>query len=386
MRILIITVLMTLLFMSCSQKDKISPMKTTSESYTMIVGTYTQKEGHVNGKAEGIYLGYFDSANENINITDTITGIINPSYAIVHPNGKTIYAVSELAGDLPIGKVYAFTKSANDQPFRKVSELPTYGNAPCHIHIDKAHDRLYVVNYMGGIINYGLSEDGSIMADPQIITYKGGIEGSIRQSAPHPHMAQSIENKVFVSDLGTDEIITYNVTENKLLEESIRTKLALGSGPRHFIYHSSNKKIYVMNELNLTIDAYDIGENKIEKSQTIALHNGLKDAAGQSGSAIKIHPSGNHLYAGMRAPNGSMDNTIQHFSILKNGTIQHAGSTYTKGSVPRDFEISPDGKYLLVANQNSDNIVIFSIDESNGNLADTGKEITVKTPVSIKFF
>jgi 6-phosphogluconolactonase len=55
------------------------------------------------------------------------------------------------------------------------------------------------------------------------------------------------------------------------------------------------------------------------------------------------------------------------------------------GQVPRNFAISPDGQFLLVANQESDNIIVFKRDKETGKLSPTGGEIKVSMPVCLIF-
>ena len=378
--------LLLLLPFSCNENQRNETMIESPKS-KIVIGTYTKKEGHVDGKAEGIYIAEM-SDNGSIEVIDTITGIVNPSYTIVHPNGQIIYSVSELAGPQPMGKVYAYEYRSENKATEKLFEISSFGNAPCHISINESTMSLYVANYMGGIINYKLHENGSLSADPQIIRNTGGILGSARQEAPHPHMAHGNNKNVFVTDLGTDEIIKYTIDENGILQEQSRLKTTAGAGPRHFAIDKNNERVYVIGELNLSIEVFNInGKNDMSHVQTISLNKGLNDESGQTASAIKIHPSGKYLYGAQRANDESKDNTIEQFAIDTNtGKLTHIGSIYTNGSVPRDFEISPNGKFLLVANQNSDNIATFSIDLATGLLSDTGFKVNVVTPASIKFF
>jgi 6-phosphogluconolactonase len=52
---------------------------------------------------------------------------------------------------------------------------------------------------------------------------------------------------------------------------------------------------------------------------------------------------------------------------------------------PRNFAIDPSGAFLLVANQKSDNIVVFRIDQRTGRLTSTGDIAEVPSPVCLKF-
>jgi 6-phosphogluconolactonase len=57
----------------------------------------------------------------------------------------------------------------------------------------------------------------------------------------------------------------------------------------------------------------------------------------------------------------------------------------TGGKTPRNFAIDPTGSWLLAANQDSDNIVIFSIDKKTGQIKPTGDSLQVPSPVCVKF-
>ena len=52
---------------------------------------------------------------------------------------------------------------------------------------------------------------------------------------------------------------------------------------------------------------------------------------------------------------------------------------------PRDFNLSPDGKYMLIANQHGHDVILCTIDQENGTLTNTGKKLSMPAPVSIVF-
>ena len=45
----------------------------------------------------------------------------------------------------------------------------------------------------------------------------------------------------------------------------------------------------------------------------------------------------------------------------------------------------PSGRFLVVANQNSDVLAAFRIDPDTGKLADTGQRAEIGTPMCVKF-
>jgi 6-phosphogluconolactonase len=69
----------------------------------------------------------------------------------------------------------------------------------------------------------------------------------------------------------------------------------------------------------------------------------------------------------------------------QNGTLTLIGHQPSLGKIPRNFSIDPSGKFLLAANQDSDDIVIFKRNQQTGLLTDTGKRISVGKPVCLKW-
>ena len=53
--------------------------------------------------------------------------------------------------------------------------------------------------------------------------------------------------------------------------------------------------------------------------------------------------------------------------------------------IPRNFEISPSGEFLAAANQDSNNVVMFRIDQANGKLTPTGHVVEAGTPICVRF-
>lgn len=155
-----------------------------------------------------------------------------------------------------------------------------------------------------------------------------------------------------------------------------------GSGPRHLDFHPNGKYVYLLNELSGSISVFkDFGNADLQEIQS---HSSLPVTyKGKAGSAdIHISPDGRFLYASNRA--GS--NSIAIFSINDaTGLITLVGHEYSSGETPRNFNFDPTGNFLLVANQNSDEIVVFSINKETGLLSDTKKRIKVGKPVCIKW-
>jgi 6-phosphogluconolactonase len=246
-------------------------------------------------------------------------------------------------------------------------------------------------NYVGGTVaSFPILEDGSLGESTSVHAHKIEKVNLPRQEAAHAHMIVSgmEENAVFAVDLGTDKVIKYYLDENGVMEKRTEIQVSEGAGPRHLAFHSTQNIMYVLGELNYSIEAfkYEAEKDKFERIQTVNTWDIGEGDGMVNCAAIKVHPSGKFLYASNRDIKSDTQNGIAMFRIdPDSGKLTHLGTQDSKGLIPRDFEIDPSGKFLLVANQNSDSIVTFEIDTDSGLLKETGFIKEVMTPVCLKF-
>ena len=183
-------------------------------------------------------------------------------------------------------------------------------------------------------------------------------------------------------DLGTDRIYKYEIVASDKglsLREGTPSSFSLpaGEGPRHTVFHPNGKWAYLISELSgrVALMYYDKGNlTPVRFVEADTLH--------VSGSAdIHITPDGRFLYASNRLKGDG----IAIFSIdLENGQLTKIGYQLT-GIHPRNFVITPNGKFLLCACRDSHIVQVYEIDKQSGLLKDTGKDIRVSKPVCLKF-
>lgn len=372
-----------LLLGSCNEKPK---------EYTLAIGTYTQKEGHVNGKADGIYLINQNSQTGQLTMKDTIVGVTNPSYLIVHPDHKTIYAVNEIANKAPenIGTVSSFKPDQPSGSFKLINRVLSKGDAPCHISLDASGQFVIISNYMGSVSTMKINKDFSLSPAIDVQVHEGGDTSSLRQSAPHPHMSHIAPDgqTVLVSDLGDNSIWHYKIDTDGHLDLQSKTVSTPNAGPRHMSVDPTNDMIYVLNELNNTIEVFQWidAHTPMKSQQVISTIRDIDTAIDINSAAIRLHPNGEYLYACNRNANDIAQNTISVYKIDKTSALLSLVEIKpTNGDTPRDFIIDPQGKFLLVAHQNSDNIKSYKILE-NGSLEDTQMSLNISTPVCLSYF
>ena len=348
----------------------------SQKHYYLLTGTYT------GGKSKGIYVFNFNSTDGSVVAVDSVA-TSNPSYLAIAPDQRFVYAVNE-EGD-GNGKVSAFSFDKATGKLALINQQPSLGDHPCYITIDKSGKWVFVGNYSGGsLAALPVNEDGSLGEAKFFAVHKGRSINEERQTAPHVHATVlSPDNKhLFVPDLGIDQLVVYSFDplNTKFLRDS-SVKLEGGSGPRHFDFHPSGKWGYLLNELSGTITAFNYKSGELETIQNIStLPKDFKEPF--TSADIHVSPDGKFLYASNR----DASNTIAIFSVdQKTGKLQLIRHQSTLGKTPRNFNFDPSGNFLLVANQNSDEIVVFRVNRETGDLTDTGKRIAVGKPVCVKW-
>lgn len=344
-----------------------------AQNANLVIGTYTQSGSY------GIYTAQFDESTGQLAVIDSIRAS-NPSFLAVHPSRKIIVAVNEDSK----GMVSSYRQSAQGK-WELVSQQETLGAHPCYISMNAAGTVVVVANYSGGSVSvFRLDAEGKLTPAVQHIQRSGSSVNAGRQQSPHAHSAifSSDEKFVLVGDLGTDEVVSYPFRESRgqpLITRRAKSYSAKpGSGPRHLAFHPGGRTVYLMEEMSGTVTALRYRRGTLTPLQTIQSDNVSKSP----GSAdIHVSRDGRLVYGSNRAD----ANNISVFSVGKNGNLQLVGQQGSGGNTPRNFALSPGGRYLLAANQNSNNIVVFSIDEAGMPLP-TGVELNLKSPVCLKFY
>lgn len=349
-----------------------------SQSANLIIGTYTNKG------SKGIYVFKFDTATGKATELSHTDSAINPSFLTISKDNQFVYAVNETND----GQVSSYVLKGNKLIL--LQQKSTKGANPCHVTLSSDQRSLFVANYSeGSLTSFHRTADGLLSNARQIIKHKGSSINTTRQEKAHVHgsFISPTENYLLTTDLGMDEttIYPYNQASTPLLDESKAKviKASPGSGPRHLVFSKNGRFIYILEELTGSISVYNFKKGQATFLQKVVMHPAdFKDNFGSAD--IHLSPDGLFLYASNR---GS-ENNIVKFPVLTNGKLADKQIKYysTKGIGPRNFTLSPEGNWLLVANQNSDNITILKRDKITGDLIATGNSIKVSTPVCLVLF
>ena len=241
---------------------------------------------------------------------------------------------------------------------------------------------------MGGSISvFPIEKNGKIGDRPYTIRYKGHGQDSQRQEQPHLHCVEFTPDgkHLVANDLGLDCIHKYPVAGNgpKVTQSNfIKTnnkkdiKLESGSGPRHICFRPDGKFAYLINELSGAVTVLSYKKELLNPIQYIQSDT----VYGRGSGDIHVSPDGKFVYSSNRLKADG----IAIFKVDdKNGTLSRVGYQLT-GLHPRNFIITPNGRFLLVACRDSNCIQIFSRNVITGALTEVGK-VAVSKPVCLKF-
>ena len=360
-------------------KAETKPTKQPKNDLRMFVGTYTAKSN-----SKGIYLFHF---NQETGVSREMTSarVENPSFLCRSKDGKFVYSVSEFSGPDASANVTPFD-AQNERFGTTTAEAasPTHKGAedPCNIW---ANGQFVVTsNYTGGSLStYAIEDGGAKLKLRQFIPFQKLSENSVS----HIHCARPTPDGkfMFVTDLGNDCIYRFTInakasTENDLpflTDRRIVYNGPSGWGPRHFIFSEDGQTMYLINELGGMIVVFHYKNGYLLPQQNV-----LAEEVPAHGSAdIHLSPDGHYLYASHRLKNDG----ISIYKVDKaNGMIRKVGYQRT-AEHPRNFAITPNGKYVLVACRDGNCIEVYHRNKQTGLLENTHHIISLPKPVCIVF-
>jgi 6-phosphogluconolactonase len=354
----------------------------------LIIGTYTERLPHVDGRAEGILSCTFDGAA--IGPVRLLAPATNPSYLALSADHQHLYAVSETVtfNGQAGGGVSAFARDVRTGDLSLLNAKPSGGDAPCHLGLDPTGRFLLVANYVSGSVAvFELQPDGSLGTMTARVQHEGAGTHPDRQTGPHAHMvvfdphSHPDNAEVLVSDLGLDLVLVYTLSgAGELIEHPARRiEMTAGSGPRHLAFHPDGHHLFVVNELANTLVALRREGNRfVPTAGASTLPEGF--GAHSQAAAVRVSPSGNSVLVSNR---GDESDSIAVFPFQSSdGSLELAQVQPTSGRQPRELVFDADGRIVVVANQDSHTLVVFAFDEGSSQLTELTRA-TVPTPVCL---
>lgn len=361
------------------------PSISYGEDVNVFFGTNTPR----NGLSQGIYQGTFDTSSGKLKDIALAAEVSSPGFVTKHPALPVLYSIGSAGGE-PSVFAFRIVDAKSGSRLVALNQQPIGDGGAAHLSTDRTGSVLITAQYgSGSVAAFPLTANGSIEARSDLQKHDGGSGVvSNRQDKPHAHWAgTSPDNRfVFVPDLGMDQVLIYelDVDGGKLTPHG-HGQCPPGGGPRHMKFDPTGKRIYVLNELALSITVFDYDSQKgtMTPGQTIpTLSEEVKaNEAFNSAAEIRVHPSGKFVYSSNRG-----HDSISVFGVDdKTGALSLLEVEPIRGAWPRNFNLDPTGKFLLAAGGQSNTIAVFSIDQDTGKLTYTRENAMVPTPICVEF-
>lgn len=360
------------------------------QTYRVYFGTYTEgwsctAESPCTGK--GIYRATFNVRTGALSEPALAHESVNPSYLAVSTRGASryLYAVNEVGnfGGQSTGAVSAF-KIENDGDLTLLNQVASRGADPAHVSVSKSGKYVLVANYSGGsIASFRILDDGRLQ--PAGFVQHSGNGPHPRQTAPHAHFISDEGERVFVADLGLDQVLVYALDEaTGALTPNTPPfgSVPAGAGPRHVAFAKQGRFVYANNELTQTVTVFDrdTATQALTPIQTASSLAAGDTQPGQS-SEIAMAADGRHLYVGNRGPN-----SIAVFEVSEStGMITLKTTVPSGGDWPRDFKLDPSGRFVVLGNNRSGDVKVFALDRDTGLPSDAGTRVALNQVANVVF-
>jgi 6-phosphogluconolactonase len=359
-------------------------------------GTDTNK-----GVSKGIYRSAFDSALGQLTPPTLIAATGRPSYLAVTPPGpgrRSLYAVNAIND--PGATVTSFMLDPRDGALQQTGQVPSGGAGPAYVSVDSTGHAAFVANYFGGsVASYRIQPDGTLSLPVERLDFrdhqKFGALGPIsaRQDNSHPHCVTISPDDRFllVCDLGTDHISVFYIhpETGQLSDPHLFTNERPGSGPRHVVFHPNGRWVYVINEIDSSIDRclwtatrFSNAPQGLLVNSTFSIKTIAADFPAEKNTAaeLAISPDGNFLYASNRG-----EDSLVVFSIARNGDLALLQRIPCGGKTPRHFTLDTTAQWLLCGNQDSANVTVFRRDTATGKLSGPTQTVALDSPLFTLF-
>lgn len=323
----------------------------------------------------GIYSVSFNPESGAFGSPKLQADCVNPSALCLSPDGRTLFAGREVfASDAPALLSFDVSQSGG---LVERSRLPLAGELPCHLAFDAQHGRLASAQYWTGDVAHCAVRNGALQPEPSYFKRTGNGPNVTRQEGPHAHfVAFSNRGEVLhLVDLGTDSIVSHRMNDTDDADECATLTLPAGCGPRHMVLTTDESRAFVFCELDeslISLSRAGLGW------KVLNVQPGFPAPEGEdgSGAAIRLSPDERFLYV-----SGRRQSSIACFAL--GVTAKPIGLVACGGLSPREFIVTADGRWVIVANQNSNTLTSLKRNQSTGQLTLSGHLCLINSPVAL---
>lgn len=364
----------------------------SADDHQLLVGSYTA------GQSQGLYRLNFDSATGQIDARPLqVVKSENPSWLTLSKDQRYLYVVNENGPGQadPVGRVSSYAIDPKTHALSLIGQAQSLGNEPTHSSLSGDASHLFVSNYSvaedpgGTLAVLPVGADGMLKPVVQMSSHPSSRVNPERQMSAHVHSTVSSPDGqyVFSNDLGADKVFVYRFDPKAnpqlplIAATPASVQLPPGSGPRHLLFSADGKHAWLSMEMSAQIAVFDYQNGKLEQTQMVDLAAG-QPASDKAAAALHASKDGKFLYVSNR---GTANQLLVFAIDPATGHLKELQRRSVEGDHPREFSLDPSGKFLLIANQKSNQIVVVERDAKSGLLGKTVQKLPMDAPSDLKF-
>ena len=363
-----------------------------ADDFQLLVGSYTA------GQSQGIYRLNFDSATGQIDAKPLqVIKTENPSWLTLSKDQQRLFVVNENGPGQadPVGRVSSYSIDPKSYQLSLINQVQSLGNEPTHSSLSADASHLFVSNYSdaedpgGTLAVVPVSVDGTLKPVVQMSSHPSSRVNPERQMSAHVHSTISSPDGrfVFSNDLGADKVFVYRFDPKANPQLPLTAaappsvQLPPGSGPRHLLFSADGKHAWLTMEMSAQVAVFDYQDGKLEQTQMVDLAAG-QPVSDKAAAALHASSDGKFLYVSNR---GTANQLLVFAIDPATGHLKELQRRSVEGDHPREFSLDPSGRFLLIANQKSNQIVVVERDARSGLLGKTVQKLAMDAPSDLKF-
>ena len=334
-----------------------------------------------------IHICTLDESSGALRVVQRTAGVTNPSFLAVSLDGSHLYAVSEtgLGNDGTLGSVHAFRIVGNGDAveLHPLNQQSSAGDHPCHLCIDRSGRWLAVSNYgSGSVAVLPVGPEGGLGHVASVVQHEGSGPNPDRQEGPHAHATIFAPDGRFLiaADLGIDRLLISAFDEvSGSIQPHGEVRTRPGAGPRHLAFHHDGSHLFVVNELDNTLTLYEWAADAGTLGELVTVPTVPPGAQDSIAADIRVAADGRHAYVSNRG-----HDSVAVFAF-DDGRLTPLGVRPCGGSWPRGLGLTPDGRFLLAANQHTDNVVVVSLVADGSDVGGPVMCLPIANPTCVAF-
>ena len=334
----------------------------------VFIGTYASPA------SKGIYVSRLDPSTGALSTPTLAAEIRNPSFLAASPDGRFLYAVSEVdaVAGTPGGAVAAYAIDKAAGTLKALNTQSTVGGGPCHVSV--AGRMVFAANYGGGsVAAYPIEADGTLKPASTFVQHKGSSVNTDRQKAPHAHARHArsvgaLPLRARPRARSGARLPHRRARPGRSRRRRRRSPRSRRPAPGRATSRSPRRPARLrdhrdgLHDRRVRPQRHDRRADA-DRRRSARCRPGRRSTTGFSTAEVLLHPSGKFLYGSNRGH----DSLVVYGVDASTGKLTLLQHVPTGGKTPRAFNIDPTGTFLIVGNQNSDTVGVFRIDPARAS-------------------